>query len=110
MSRIFQRPDGTDYVVDNSGEPTGVPVSAADQHAPLYRPFPPAMEEWLADLRRREAAGEIRVEWSRAREPDCIHGPSYGTVQPAGWCDVCSQGREYLDWRAYWDGLGCPNE
>ena len=68
---------------------------------------------WLRDLRRREAAGEVKVQWSRAREPSCIHsgdGRGSGYTQPASWCQVCKDSPELAAWRDYWRGLGATDD
>ena len=64
----------------------------------------------LIELRRRHDAGEIQVEWSKTKEPDCEHSGWNGNVrsgpqQPASMCRICSEGPELAAWRRYWNGL-----
>lgn len=65
----------------------------------------------LAELRQRHDRGEIRVEWSKAKEPDCVHSGWDGGVrperrmQPASACRICKDSPELLAWRRYWNEL-----
>jgi hypothetical protein len=75
----------------------------------LTIPEDPAFTAWLADLKRRDSAGEIRppVAWHRAKEPNCTHSnPDH--PQPASACQHCCTGPEYEAWISYWRDLGAP--
>lgn len=72
----------------------------------------PDLERKLKKLRRRHDAGEVRVAWHRAAEPDCIHS-GFGTdgrreerhIQPASACRICVDSPELAEWRRYWNEL-----
>lgn len=70
-------------------------------------------DAWLLDLRRREARGEVKVQWHRAKEPHCRHPVIDGAgriryYQPASHCSTCKDGDELREWREYWRSLGAP--
>lgn len=74
-----------------------------------FQPLPSDVADWLSELRRREARGEVRVDWSRVHEPTCIHSTDIRTAtQPASACVVCKDGKALAEWKAYWQSLGAP--
>lgn len=74
-----------------------------------FEPISPEWQEWLSDLKQREARGEVRVAWSRAREPSCVHSTSIDQpTQPASACLYCKDSDRLREWRDYWRSLGAP--
>jgi hypothetical protein len=76
-----------------------------------FEPVSPAMQSWYRDLKQREARGEIKVQWHRAKEPRCVHsgrGDISWVRQPASACRFCKDGDELRAWKAYWQSLGVP--